>query len=511
MRILPDFPKCDPMLNASVNRSPDTAKRPDGFCRWIIGLLAVLSNLCGCAAVGPDYVQPAVKAPDAWQAELRQGLTADPAEPRKLANWWETLGDPILSDLMERAVNGNLDLRAARERVREARARRGLSQAALFPTLDATGSALKERRSENSASAGENTLYAVGFDAAWELDVFGGRRRAVEASDASLAASREDLNAVLVSLMAEVALNYLEIRTFQARLAVASANIEAQEETFALARSRFEAGLSDELGVQQARFNLENTRSQLPTLRTGLYAAANRLAVLLGEQPGGIQQELSEPQPIPVTPLTVAVGVPADALRHRPDVRRSERRLAARTALVGVATADLYPRISLLGSIGLESIAAGRLMNLDSSFWRYGSGFSWNLFDAGAIRRNIEVQSAIQEQALIDFESSILLAQEEVENALVAYAEEQLRRESLKAATDAARRAVLVARDQYAAGLVDFSNVLDAQRSLLLFQDSLAQSDGTVTSNLVRLYKALGGGWDPLGTPDGKAGLTLQR
>lgn len=461
-----------------------------------LGAACTLLSLCGCSAVGPDYVKPEIELPPIWHSELQDGLTDAAIDPLTLAQWWSTLEDPALSSLMERAVRGNLDLKNARARVREARALRGINRAGLFPFIDATGSAVKSRTSENSRDGGtESELYSVGFDAGWELDVFGGVRRSVEAAEANLEASWENLNDVLVSLLAEVALNYMEVRTFQARFAVAEANIAAQAETFAYTSSRFEAGLSNELPVQQALTNLEATRSQIPSLRTGLAAATNRLSVLLGEQPGAVNRELAEPRPIPVPPLTVAVGVPADTLLQRPDVRRFERLLAGQTARIGVATADLYPRFFLTGTIGLESLSAGDLFNSASRTWLFGPSVLWNVFDAGAARQRIEFQSALREQVLNDYGSRILLALEEVENDLVAYAQEQLRRESLKAATAAAQRAVLLAQDQYAAGLVDFNNVLVAQRSLLTLQDELARSEGTVTSNLVRLYKALGGGW----------------
>ncbi len=324
----------------------------------------------------------------------------------------------------------------------------------------------------------------------------------MEAAGADLQASQEDLRNVLVSLLAEVALNYLDVRTFQVRLAVAEANLEAQSETYQLTQWRYEAGLSDELAVQQARYNLESTRSQIPTLRTGLEEAMNRIAVLLGEQPGKVHTELEKREPIPVPPLKVAVGVPADLLRRRPDVRQAERQLAAQTARIGVATADLYPKFTLSGSIGLEALS---LSNRPPAGLTLSGGpqITWAIFKAGAIRQNIEVQSALQEQALIQYEAAVLGALEEVENALVAYAEEQRRRDDLREATEAAQKAVDLAQHKYQAGLTDFNNVLDAQRSLLSFQEQLAQSDGTVTSNLVRLYKALGGGWTSM-APDEK-------
>jgi NodT family efflux transporter outer membrane factor (OMF) lipoprotein len=325
----------------------------------------------------------------------------------------------------------------------------------------------------------------------------------VEAAEADFQASQEDLRDVLVTLLAEVALNYVEARTFQARLTFAEANLEAQKETYRLTLWRYQAGLSDELAVQQARYNLENTRSQIPTLRTRLEETMNRIAVLLGEQPGKVHTELEERKLIPVPPLEVAVGVPADVLRQRPDVRRVERQLAAQTARVGVATADLYPKFTLSGSIGLEALSLSNLSSYGSWTLNGGPKITWAIFKAGAIRQNIEAQSALKEQYLIAYESAVLSALEEVENALVAYAEEHRRRGDLRKAMEAAQKAVELAQHKYQAGLTDFSNVLDAQRSLLSFQDQLAQSDGTVTSNLVRLYKAMGGGWTSL-TPDVK-------
>ena len=470
---------------------------------WLPVVLAILI-LTGCATVGPDYFPPETSVSKDWHTQLKGGLTAKDMDPQSLAAWWSALNDPQLSSLIERAVAGNLDLKKARARVREARARRGVTKSDLFPTLDATGSATWSRSSEDTGAGKSRDLYAAGFDAGWELDIFGGVRRSVEAAEADLRASQEDLRNVLVSLLAEVALNYIEVRTYQARIAVAEANLDAQSETYQLTLWRYQAGLSDELAVQQARYNLENTRSQIPPLRTGLEEAKNRLAVLLGEEPGKVHGEVEKREPIPVTPLEVAVGVPADVLRRRPDVRRAERELAAQTARIGVATADLYPKLTLSGSIGLEALSLTNLSS--SSSWNLSGGprITWAIFKAGAIRQNIEVQSALQEQALIKYEAAILSALEEVENALVAYVEEQRRRQSLSEATQAAQKAVELAQQKYQTGLTDFSNVLDAERSLLSFQDQLAQSDGTVTCNLVRLYKAIGGGWTSLGHDEKK-------
>jgi len=459
---------------------------------FIVGLSIVI--LYGCAT-GPDYVPPEKSVSKDWHTQLKGGLTTGEMDPQALAAWWTRFNDPELSSLVDRAVLGNLDLKKAMARVRESRARRGMAKADLFPALDATGSATWSRSSKDTGAGKSYDLFAATFDAGWELDIFGGVRRSVEAAEGDLGASQEDLRNVLVSLLAEVALNYIDVRTSQVRIALAEANLEAQSETYQLTQWRYEAGLSDELAVQQARYNLENTRSQIPTLRTRLEEAMNRIAVLLGEQPGKVHPELEKREPIPVTPLNVAVGVPADLLRRRPDVRKAERQLAAQTARIGVAKVDLYPKFILSGSIGLEALSLSNPSSTGSWTLSGGPKVTWAIFKAGAIRQNIEVQSALQEQYLIAYEAAVLSALEEVENALVAYAKEQEKKQSLSEATQAAQKAVELAQHKYQAGLTDFNNVLDAERSLLSFQDQLAQSDGTITSNLVRLYKALGGGW----------------
>jgi len=471
--------------------------------RLLTRLPAVLAILIltGCATVGPDYVPPDTTVSKNWSTQLKGGLTAKQMDPYTLASWWTTLNDPDLSSLIERAVTGNPDLKEARARVREARARRGIARADLFPTLEATGSATKSGSSEDTGTGKTHEFYAAGFDAGWELDLFGSVRRSVEAAEANIQATQEDLHDVLVSLTGEVALNYIEVRTYQKRLAVAKSNLEIQQETYQLIQSRYQAGLDDELVVQQARSNLESTRSQIPTLRTSLEASKNRIAVLLGEQPGTLHEQLENYKAMLVVPLDFAVGVPADVLRRRPDVRKAERELAAQTARVGVATADLYPKFTLNGSIGLEALSLGNLIATGNRTFSIGPRITWPIFNAGSIRANIQVQSAIQEQTMIQYESTVLSALEEVENALVAYVEEQIRRASLSEAADAAKQALELAQYKYQTGLIDFITVLDAQRSLLSYEDQLAQSAGSISSNLVRLYKALGGGWTTL-APD---------
>jgi len=458
-------------------------------------LLSVLALLIGGCMVGPDYTRQEPEAPQQWHTELQSGLTGSQVGPATLARWWSVLQDPLLSNLEERAIQANLELKEARARVLEARAMRGLERAGLFPTLDAEGSATKSRSSESGGTGAERDLYAVGFDAGWELDVFGGTRRSVEAAQASLEATEADLHDVMVSLLAEVALNYLEVRTFQARLEANQANIKVQQESYDLNLSRYRAGLIAELTVQESLRILMSSSAQIPSLETGLEAAMNRLAVLLGEPPGGLHMELATQQPLPVLPPSLAVGIPAETLRRRPDISRAERTLAAQTARIGIATAELYPKLQLSGSLGLEAVTSGDLFQSTNRTWSVGPRVSWNIFDAGAIRRNIQIQSARQEQALIRYETTVLRALEDVENALVAYAKEQTRREFLIQASNAATRAGQLAQDQYRAGLVNYSHVLDAQRTLYIIKDTQTQSDGAVAANLVRLYKALGGGW----------------
>lgn len=464
---------------------------------WLCAAALAGVLAAGCAAVGPRYLAPEPGAPPVWQAELAPGVSAAREEPAALGRWWAMLDDPILTRLVERAVAGNLDLKRAQARLREARARRRQAEAGLFPSLDARASARRQRSSAETGAGATATLYSAGFDASWELDLFGGARRAAEAAAAGVQASEEDLRDVLVSLLAEVAQNYVDVRTFQARIAIAERNRDVQQETYDIARFRFEAGLVTQLDVEQARYNLEQTRAQIPTLQAGLARAEHRLAVLLGGMPGSLRGELAAAAPVPAVPASIAVGVPADMLRRRPDVRRAERELAAQTARVGAATAALYPGFSLVGSVGLEALSLSNLFTAAARTAALGVNALWTVFDAGRLRASLRIESALQEQALLAYESAVRTALEDTENALVAFGREQLRRSALQAATAAAERAAVLARQQYESGLLDFLSVLEAQRTLLSLQDRLAESDGAVTSNLIALYKALGGGWTP--------------
>lgn len=470
--------------------------------------LLLIISLAGCT-VGPSYRAPDTLMPDNW-SELQEDFTTD--QPAELTQWWTTFNDFMLDSLIARAVAANLDLQLAEARIREARAARGVVAAEGLPTIDATGSYAHSRRSENAFSFGnfsngggsignsafdlESELFQVGFDATWELDVFGRVRRSVEAAEADIAAAEENRRDVLVTVLAEVARNYVELRGLQQQLAVARGNIATQQETVELTQARFQAGLTSALDVAQSEAQLATTQSQVPLLETALKQTIHGLSVLLGQEPIALLEELSPQAPIPQMPLETAIGLPSDLLRRRPDIRRAERELAAATARIGVATADLFPRFSLTGLLGLQSLDLGDLALGSSRFWTTGPNISMPLFEAGRIRANIRVQNARQEQALARYEKTILTALADVENTLVAYAKEQVRRRALAAAVDANRQAVDLANERYTKGLADFLNVLESQRSLYLSQDQLVQSEETVVENLIALYKALGGGWE---------------
>ena len=467
------------------------------FPRPIPFLLAGL--LAGCA-VGPDYHPPKTAAPAQWVSPQAGGETNLPAAG---AAWGKSFHDAELDSLAVRAAQSNLNLRAAVARVREARAAARVVSAGSSPTLDAAGSYARNRYSANGfppfppGVPVEADVYQAGFDAAWELDVFGGTRRAGEAARADVEAAEFGRRDLLITLFAEVARNYVQARSFQRRLAVASENISAQEQILALTRDRFAKGLTGELDVQEADALLATTRAQSPVFETGFRDAVYHLGLLLGQPPGALLEELTNAAPIPAAPPVVPVGLPSDLVQRRPDVRQAERQLAAATARVGAAASDLYPKFSLTGDVGLQSISPGDWFSAGSRYWTAGPTVQWRIFDAGRIRAGIRVQNARVDQALAAYEQSMLAAFTDVETALTAYAREQTRRQSLAHAAQASEQAVALALDLYQHGLADFLRVLEAQRSLYQSQDALIESDRAVSADLIALYKALGGGWEP--------------
>ncbi|YCM46811.1 efflux transporter outer membrane subunit (plasmid) [Verrucomicrobiaceae bacterium 227] len=456
----------------------------------------VMATLLVACTVGKNYQKPDINAPDDWSELDASGLTNGQLDKKALNSWWKTFDDRKLNDLVNRAVADNLSLKAATSRLMEARSQRVVAGSARFPTINATGDLIRTEFSQTSRTPfPTGTIYSGGFDAAWELDLFGGIRRQVEAAKANVGAKMESYGDVRVTLLAEVALNYTEIRAYQARLTVAEAHRDTQAKTMDLVEANVRGGEVSPLDLTQARSNLETTRSQIPVIETALSRAQHRLAVLLGQTPGSLANELRERRQIPVAPANIAVGIPAEVLRRRPDVRRAERELAAQTAKVGVAVAELYPKLTLIGTIGLESLNSGNLVNSASSVFNVGPSATWNIFSAGRVRQNIAIQNARQEQALIAYESTILNALRDVEDALVSYGKEMVRRDSLTKAEASTKESVRIAQDLYQGGETDFLTVLDAQRSLFRVQDQLTQSNAQVTTNIIMLYKALGGGW----------------
>jgi NodT family efflux transporter outer membrane factor (OMF) lipoprotein len=410
------------------------------------------------------------------------------------------------------AQRNNLDIRQAEARFRQARARYQQATAERMPTasFNASGSRSRSSESTGGASGATRSSYANSLDASWELDLFGGKRRAAESANASLEASQEALRDVMVSLLAEVALNYVQYRSAQTRLALVATHLAAQTETYDITRWRQQANLVTQLDVDQARMSQEQTRAELPVLRTSMEQAEHQLAILLGVPPGSLKERLSAgTAAAPAAASELAVGVPADVLRQRPDVREAERRLAAQTAQIGVAAAARYPDLTLSGSIGVEALELGNLYSAGARTARGLLKAGLNVFDGGRVRQNIAIQTALQEEALAAYEATVLAALKEVEDSLVAYANERAREQALQDAATAGDSAFKLARDKYASGLTDFQTVLSTQQSLLTVQSALASSHSEVTSDLIRLYKALGGGWTPDAT-DGKTGKTTR-
>jgi NodT family efflux transporter outer membrane factor (OMF) lipoprotein len=451
--------------------------------------------LSGCAAVGKGYNPPRTQVPASWQGATAGGA----AKGADLGQWWRRFQDPVLDDLVTKALAASTDLKTARAQLREARARRDVARAGLGPTVTASASASRSGSdgpgSIDTSGVSTRDLYQAGFDASWEPDVFGGARRGLEAAEADVGASVESLRDVQVSLVAEVARDYTDLRTGEKRLSIAEDNVSAQEELYKLTRWRRQAGLASELDEAQASTLLQQTRASLPALHTAVVEARYSLDILLAVPPGGLQQILKSADGIPKASDRVAVGIPADTLRQRPDVRAAERRLAAQTSRLDQAEAERYPSFRLTGSLGLQAVTLAGLG--DTSTHSLLGSITAPIFEAGRIRADIEVQNALLEQARVAYQKTVLTALQDVENALVELSNTGRRRDELSGAVASARQALDLARQQYSAGLVDFQTVLDSERTVLNLEDQLASSTGDHSDALIQLYKALGGGWTP--------------
>jgi len=449
--------------------------------------------LLAACAVGPDYESP--EAPkllgDAFSKIEDPAFRPGEAD---LVTWWTVFEDPQLNDLIRRAEKGNLDLAISISRVSEARARLGFSKAGRSPQIGFGGDV--QQASSFQTGFQSRTVSSVSADVSWEFDVFGRISRQIEAATAAYEASEEDQRDVQVTLFAEVARAYLAVRGLQMQLQAAQNNIESQERIVELTRARFDAGLSSDLDVTQSEGVLASSRAQVPTLRINLAREINTLGVLLGQNPTSLHEELAQPKPIPAPPIQVTVGIPGDLLRQRPDIRAAERQLAAQTAEVGVATADLYPTFGINASLGLQGVGNGIFDAANNSF-ALGPSMRWNVFDGGRIRSQIDVADARVDQALLLYERAVLNAIEEVETSMTTFVEQRVRVEAVELAAASARKALRLSTGLYKDGLIGFQDVLDSQRQLFVQESSVATARSQASQSLVMLYRALGGGWDP--------------
>ncbi len=463
----------------------------------------LLLTVVGCA-VGPRYKRPEMPVPQAWRESAAAGV---PATGSSLERWWTTFHDPILDSLVTRALEGNLDLKIAAARIREARAARRIAASAALPQVDVEGAYSRAKRSDavppfKSAPGGnspfgprEQNAFEAGFDAGWEIDVFGGVRRDKEAALAQLQAAEEVRRDVLITLLADVARNYAELRGTQQQLQILEETLRSERDTLELANARLEAGLGTELDTARAEGLLAVNAAQRPALERFAKQAVYRLGVLLGKDPGALASELETPGAIPFAPPEIPLTLPSELLSRRPDLRRAERDLAAATARIGVAKADLFPRFLIMGSLGRRSEDVADLSSGISQFWNLLPVVRWPIFSGGRIRANIRVQDARHEQALRQYEKAVLTALEEVENALSSHTRELRRQESLRASVAANRRALELAMERYTSGLESFLSVLDAERSVYAAEDQLVQSERNAVVSLIAVYKSLGGGW----------------
>lgn len=457
--------------------------------------------MTGCAAVGPDYKEPELSVPDAWTNSVIKEVNSN----RSLEQWWTAFNDPILESLLERAKQANPELLIAIERIDEAQAFSRIAGSDRYPDLNASASFDRTKTSDSLgggllASNPSNT-WSTGLTSSWEIDVFGRVKRTIEAAEADVGASIEDYRDVMVSLYAQVAINYVNIRALQQRIKFAQSNIKNQQETLGIVESRFDAGLVPKFDVAQSKYNLANTETLIPELIPFLESSLNQIAILIGQAPGSLDQELSEEADIPKPAMDIALAPPAELLRQRPDIRQAERQVAAQSARIGVATAELYPQFSLAGALTLGATDFGDLAESNSVGWSLAPGVRWNLFSGGKVEGLIDVEESRTKQAIIRYEKIVLDALSEVETTMVAVNQELLRAEKLSEAVAASQESVELVFTSYVAGLTDFQSLLDSQRSLFTQQDRLVESQGLAVINFINLNRALGGGWsltDPI-------------
>jgi len=484
---------------SKIGRMFRNGQRPTAVA--LITLLGLALLAAGGCMVGPDFHPPQpAGVPVGWigVSETTAGqLHVATSQPTDLTQWWRQFNDPTLTALTEEALNNNLDIQIAMARLRQARAARGIAVGGLWPAVTASGNYQRLRTPGTTSGDTTQDLYEAGFDALWELDFFGGQRRNVESADANIQAAIESIRDTQVSLIAEMALNYVQLRGYQQEIVIAQDNLKAQQHTAEITHKLFNVGFASALDSANADSNVALTESQIPVFESEAQQSIYALSVLLGRPPADLLKKLSPTGNLPRVPAEIPAGLPSDLLRRRPDIHQAEAQLHAATAQIGVAVADFFPAFSLTGLLNWHSNQLRTWWTAGSSLsFAVGPSVTWPIFQGGAIESNVRLQEALRDQAFITYEKTVLGAFQDVENALVAFSKEQQHRKALNDAVIANRKAVDLSLQLYTEGQSDFLNVLIAQRSLYASEDALVQSERSIITDLISLYKALGGGWE---------------
>lgn len=499
-----------------IRKSKSTSKAAVVVGKLVLSAVATVAiGLSGCL-VGPDHIDPGAPFQCEYIPPLPPGVSQSPNDS---IAWWTKFNDPILTSLVVRTAQQNLTLGQAAERIAEARALRGIVRGGLFPDIDGIASYTRRKTSGSGNSFGLSNFnpppfnfWSAGFDATWEIDIFGGVRRRLQAADADVDVAIEDHNDLLVSLQGEVGANYIQVRTLQRRIEFVERNIELQRQSLKITEDRFAAGTVSQLDVEQAKSNLYSTEAGLPLLRQEMELAYHRLSVLMGEPPSDLSKQITPQQQFPMLPQDIAVGLPIELIRQRPDIRSAERQLAAQAARIGVAVSELYPRFTITGTFTVDSTRFNRWFTSDSIAYAAGPAMRWRLLDFGRVRSDIEVQRARWRGLVYFYQNEVVTAAQEVEDSLSQYRYSIERARSLREAALAARAAAEISEEQYKGGIIPFQTLLDAQRFQAELDDQTAAAEGDIYLAVVSLYKALGGGWidpfavapDPTAVPAGE-------
>ncbi|TPV98104.1 MAG: Outer membrane protein OprM [Beijerinckiaceae bacterium] len=492
----------------------------------VLAAALALLALCGCVPVGPDFVPPDSMLPSvSFLGKPEPAIAGASLAPSDLSGvdpkWWGVFRDPVLTSLAEHVADANLDVRTATLRLAESRFQRGVTASAEFPAINGNASYQRELFSQNGVLSLVKpfvppttpfvippiSIWQTGFDASWEIDFWGRVRRQVEAADAQVEASENQRRDALVSTLSELARDYIELRGTQKQIAIAKANLVSSNDILQLTKTRAERGLTTGLDVENAAAQVEAVRATLPTLEDQESTEINALSLLLDEPPGSLRGEIAKAKPIPPAPPRVPLGIPSELARRRPDIRQAEAQLHAATATIGVAVASFYPSVTFNGNVEFNALDLKNLWKGSSLQYVLGPSISLPIFEGGRLKSTLELSEAQQQEAVIAYHKTVLQAWHEVVNALVAYRTEQERRARLKAQTDHSRQALSLSRVRYTNGVADFITVLDAERTELQAELQYAQSTTAVSTNLVQLYKALGGGWEPIFPEEGETSL----